>query len=151
MKLLAYVAAALVAIAGVPALARPPPPRSTSGLLNYEVCDPNEHYSITPSRIEGMLDEEIRQGAMVRVKVKVGPIPLFINIDICKETAKHGLPCPIPRGKHDLTIGLDIPWSPIGNFDVEMTATGKNAGRREGWRTIAGSTLFCFRSIVTVG
>jgi hypothetical protein len=158
MKLLTYFAAILATIAGISATNLPPATPSSNSILKCELCDTKINYAIKPNYIKigpyppkssstvnvelsGNLDKVIEQGAMVDVTVNAGFVTRSIKIDICKQSAIGGLPCPIQPGEHTITLPIAIPWIPFRLNGVPMTATIKN---------IDQSILFCFKSKIDI-
>jgi hypothetical protein len=145
---------ALVASAsGAALVARAPAP------LAFTKCNPNANYAITahsiamdptPARFgrdvtliaTGDLSTTIYQGAKVKVDARVGPFVIPRELDICEESAKDGLPCPIaPANNISIKASTEMPEWPISNIPVELTANLYNAD---------GSLLSCFKANIVV-
>lgn len=69
--------------------------------------------------ISGTLKEPITQGATTRNALKYGPFGVMDNtLDLCDESAKDGIPCPIPVGKWVQSKTFTVPgFAPGGKYD----------------------------------
>jgi len=70
--------------------------------------------------IEGTLNQDIKQGAVVHVRAKLGFIQLMNqDLDLCQEIKKIGRECPVPKGPFSLNQTVDIPKeAPPGRYSV---------------------------------
>ena len=58
----------------------------------------------------GTVDEQIEEGAYLKVQVKYGMITLVrTQLDFCEQTEKADLKCPIKKGALEVNKDVDIP------------------------------------------
>ena len=72
--------------------------------------DPPERGRHLDFSIQGTLNSEIQQGAIVHVRAKLGFIQLMNqDMDLCEEIKQVGRSCPIPKGPFLLNHSVEIP------------------------------------------
>jgi hypothetical protein len=77
--------------------------------LRYEPFPPKIKEPLTVIA-SGALSTTVTQGARMIVTAKLGTMVVATQLfDICAESAKSGLNCPIPPGNHDLKSAVDMP------------------------------------------
>ncbi|KAI9102554.1 ML domain-containing protein [Phlyctochytrium arcticum] len=93
--------------------------------INPPVLVPGKDAVFTAS---GEVTDVIVKGAKVKISAKLGIIPVYNSeLDICEETEKVGIPCPIEAGKRDIVITKLIPdIMPSGTFNLKVEATNAN-------------------------
>ncbi|KAI9598125.1 hypothetical protein BDF19DRAFT_411464 [Syncephalis fuscata] len=91
--------------------------------------------------VNGQLNEPIMQGATVEVTAQIGWYKHTMTLDVCEEAKKSGLICPIKPGEHDLSLDVNVPYSPIGGIHATLLVNGKNFDEKP---------LFCFTSKVLI-
>ncbi|BFZ53550.1 Phosphatidylglycerol/phosphatidylinositol transfer protein [Savitreella phatthalungensis] len=106
-----------------------------SDLLTIQslVIDPNpparaQNLTITA---EGELKEDIAKGAFVQVDVKYGLIRLLrTTLDLCEQTEKVDLACPIAKGPRKITKTVQLPAQiPPGRYTVNAVALTEDERR----------------------
>jgi hypothetical protein len=102
--------------------------------------DPPERGQQLEFSIEGTLKADIKQGAVVHVRAKLGFIQLINqDMDLCEKIKQVGRECPIPKGPFLLNHTVEIPkeappgkysvWADIKNFDSAHVACAEGSFR----------------------
>lgn len=85
-------------------------------MLTYSVCSGSELII----RAAGTVFEPIKEGAYINLSVKYGLIRLInTKADLCEQTEKADLKCPIEKGILSIEKAVDIPKEvPPGKYTV---------------------------------
>jgi hypothetical protein len=90
----------------------------------------------------GDLATTINQGAKAVITAKIGLIPITSEFDLCAETAKDGLPCPIAPGNNtQIKISTELPDLIFSNVNVDLRVNLVNADN---------SVLTCLKTVLRV-
>jgi hypothetical protein len=108
--------------------------------LSYDPNPPRINKPLTVIA-SGDLSTTITQGAKMVVTAKLGVLTVAVQTyDICAESAKSGIPCPIAPGLHDLKSMVEMPAGvqvpPFVTINIQARAYNGD-----------GSGLFCFDTV----
>ncbi|KAJ3301335.1 Phosphatidylglycerol/phosphatidylinositol transfer protein [Kappamyces sp. JEL0829] len=125
--------------------------------LNFTTgCKPSDSYTVnqfdvgpnpvtkgTPFNVHlnGTLLQEITSGSYIKIEVKLGVINVYSQtIDLCKQEADAGHPCPIAPGPLDLSNGQALPSSaPSGVYNLKLS-----------WLNADNSTITCAQGNIKI-
>ena len=101
--------------------------------ITHLAIDPNppekgQNLTITAS---GTLEEDVEDGAYVMVDVKYGLIRLLrTKLDLCEQTGKIDLPCPIEKGERTIEKVVELSKAiPPGRYTVNAQVFTKDDDR----------------------
>ncbi len=99
-----------------------PPPETDLVRIESLVISPNPPQKGKNLTIEasGVVVEDIVEGAYVAIEVKYGLIRLIRQkLDLCEQTVKVDLECPIKKGAMNITTEVELPKEiPPGRYTV---------------------------------
>ncbi|KAI9598120.1 hypothetical protein BDF19DRAFT_411459 [Syncephalis fuscata] len=124
------------------------PVLNSDGALEYTLCDTSsnaryqidiDYIKLSPYPLQSA--KKLPSGAMGHVEAQVSLFKFKFDLDTCEQAAAEGKPCPIPAGRQEMTMKMQLPSSPLKNIKAKLTSSLKNGD---------GSELICFKSTVAI-
>ncbi|KAJ3402575.1 Phosphatidylglycerol/phosphatidylinositol transfer protein [Chytridiales sp. JEL 0842] len=86
--------------------------------------DPPKRGAPLTVHVSGVLSEDVTDGSVADVKVKLGVIKLLEQrMELCKEIKQIGRECPVEKGDVEIVHTVDIPREvPPGRYSVDVNA-----------------------------